>query len=340
MVRIFVILLLMIIPPTKALGEYERSDHYDGTKFHNPRNHSLKSFWDLLKWKLTAKKATWPSWVENKQYELPLIQDSQAKAIVTFVNHATFLLQFPELNILTDPIFSERTSPFSFIGPKRVRDPGVAFDKLPPIDVVLVSHNHYDHLDITTLKKLEEKFSPLFLVPLGNKDFLKNEGLKNVQELDWWDEVDFKNYRITLTPAYHWSARSFFDKCETLWGAFLIKSTDYSIYFAGDTGLEDHFKETKAKLGAPDLALLPIGSWAPRWFMKNFHMDPAEAVEAHLDLGAAKSIGMHFGTFQLTDEGYYESQEILKRTLEEKKLSKEFLLLDQGESFIVNEDKY
>ena len=339
MLRIFAILLLMIIPPTKAFGEYKLSDHYDGTQFHNPRNHSLKSFWDLLKWKLTAKKATWPSWIENKHYELPLIKNTQAKAIVTFVNHASFLLQFPELSLLTDPVYSKRTSPFSFMGPKRVREPGVAFEKLPLIDVVLVSHNHYDHLDIATLKRLEEKFSPLFLVPLGNKEFLKNEGLKNVQELDWWDEIKIKDYQITLTPAYHWSARGLFDKCKTLWGAFFIKSSDYSIYFAGDTGMEEHFKETKSKLGPPDLALLPIGSWAPRWFMKNYHMDPAEAVEAHLDLGAGKSIGMHFGTFQLTDEGYDDSQEMLQRILEEKNLSGEFLLLDQGESFIANEDK-
>ncbi|HLT23325.1 MAG TPA: MBL fold metallo-hydrolase [Bacteriovoracaceae bacterium] len=319
---------------SQASKDYKLSDHYDGTKFYNPRNHSLKSFWDVLKWKFTSQRATWPSWIENKEYDFTLIENSEAKMITTFINHATFLIQFPELNILTDPVFSDRTSPFTFLGPKRVRKPGLDFNQLPVIDVVLISHNHYDHLDVATLKKLDEKFSPLFLVPLGDKKLLKSHGLKNVQELDWWEEVHLKSYQITFAPAYHWSARGLFDKCESLWGAYYIKSEDYSIYFAGDTGYEGHFKETREKLGPPDLSLLPVGAWSPRWFMQAYHMDPNEAVMAHHDLGSKMSIGMHFGTFQLTDEGYEESQEMLKKITDEQGISESFILLDQGESFI------
>src|SRR5690606_17704024 len=204
--KLFLLLLLMTSQVSQASKDYKLSDHYDGTKFYNPRNHSLKSFWDVLKWKFTSQRATWPSWIENKEYDFTLIENSEAKMITTFINHATFLIQFPELNILTDPVFSDRTSPFTFLGPKRVRKPGLDFNQLPVIDVVLISHNHYDHLDVATLKKLDEKFSPLFLVPLGDKKLLKSHGLKNVQELDWWEEVHLKSYQITFAPAYHWSA--------------------------------------------------------------------------------------------------------------------------------------
>lgn len=332
-------MLLMMNTYAHASENYKLSDHYDGAKFYNPRNHSLKSFFDLLKWKFTSKPAQWPVWIENKEHDFQLIKDTEAKSVVTFVNHATFLIQFPELNVLTDPVFSDRASPFSFMGPKRVRAPGVHFDNLPGIDVVVISHNHYDHLDIETIKKLDEKFSPLFIVPLGDKKLLESNGIKKVKELDWWDNISVKDYKITFSPAYHWSGRGLFDKCESLWGAYFIEAPDYSVYFAGDTGYEEHFKETKLKLGSPDLALLPVGAWSPRWFMKAYHMDPFEAVLAHKDLGAKKSIGMHYGTFQLTDEGYFESQEILHKIIEQDNLQNEFLLLDQGESLLAIEGK-
>lgn len=336
--KLFLLLLLMLNQNVYS-QDYKLSDHYDGTKFYNPRNHTLKSLWDVLKWKFTSKRQEWPKWVDNKPYELPLIENTHGQSIVTFINHASFLIQFPELNILTDPVFSDRASPFTFLGPKRVRAVGIPFEQLPTIDVVVISHNHYDHLDVATLKKLAEKFSPLFLVPLGDGKLLQAHGISKVQELDWWDVVTLKNYSITFAPAYHWSARGLFDKCKSLWGAYSIKSQTHSIYFAGDTGYEEHFKEAKLKLGAPDLALLPIGAWSPRWFMKAFHMDPYEALLAHKDLGAKKSIGMHFGTFQLTDEGYYESQEMLQKVLKKDKLEDQFLMLDQGESLILNEGK-
>lgn len=333
------VLLFMLSPVLNASKDYKLSDHYDGTKFFNPHNHSLKSFFDVLKWKFTSRPTPWPTWIENKDHELPLIQTTKSKAIVSFINHATFLIQFPELTILTDPVFSDRASPFNFAGPKRVRAPGIKMDDLPAIDLVVISHNHYDHLDIESLKRLNQKFSPLFIVPLGDKKLLNKHGIDNVQELDWWETVQIKNNKVTFTPAYHWSARGMFDKCESLWGAYFIENSLYSIYFAGDTGYEDHFKEIKLKLGSPDLALLPIGAWSPRWFMKNYHMDPFEAVLAHKDLGAKKSIGMHYGTFQLTDEGYDESQKILEKIIEQDQLQDQFLLLDQGQSLVVTEGK-
>ena len=310
--------------------EYPLSDHYDGDRFFNPRNHVLKSFWEVVKWKMTTERIEWPSHVENKNYPLPLM--TKEKAILTFINHSTFLVQLPGLNILTDPVYSMRTSPVSFAGPKRVREPGQKLEALPALDVVIISHNHYDHLDLATLKEISDLHGPLFLVPLGDKKLLEEAGVKNVQELDWWDEVAVGEYKIVFAPAQHWSARGLFDKCKSLWGSYMIKGKS-QIYFAGDTGYEEHFKVIKARLGAPDVALLPIGAWSPRWFMKYFHMDPADALLAHKDLEARTSIGMHFGTFQLTDEGYYDSQEMMKELSEKENLQQQFLVLDQGESY-------
>jgi L-ascorbate metabolism protein UlaG (beta-lactamase superfamily) len=310
---------------------YGLSDHYDGDRFFNPRNHVLKSFWEVMKWKMTSDPAKWPSHVENKNYPLPLIDNE--KAILTFINHSTFLVQLPGLTILTDPIYSLRSSPVSFAGPKRVREPGQELKSLPKIDVVIVSHNHYDHLDLATLKEISDLHKPSFLVPLGDKKLLEQAGVENVRELDWWDEVSFGENKIVFAPAQHWSARGLFDKCKSLWGSYMIKGKS-QVYFAGDTGYEEHFKTIKEKLGAPDIAILPIGAWAPRWFMKYFHLDPSDAILAHKDLGAKVSIGMHFGTFQLTDEGYYDSQEIMKELTEKEKLQEQFLVLDQGESHI------
>lgn len=312
--------------------EYGLSDHYDGDRFFNPRNHVLKSFWEVMKWKMTNERIEWPEQVENKNYPLPLIVNE--KAILTFINHSTFLVQLPGLNILTDPVYSMRTSPVSFAGPKRVREPGQQLKSLPKIDVVIVSHNHYDHLDLATLKEISDLHQPSFLVPLGDKKLLEEAGVKNVRELDWWDEVSFGEHKIIFTPAQHWSARGLFDKCKSLWGSYMIQGKSH-IYFGGDTGYEEHFKTIQKKLGPPDVALLPIGAWSPRWFMKYFHMDPNDAVMAHKDLGAKTSIGMHFGTFQLTDEGYNDSQEMMKALTEKEKLQDQFIVLDQGESHIL-----
>ncbi len=323
--------LLVLLIPLFAFS-YPKSDHYDGEKFSLPWGDDLKSFWTLVKWKVTAARVPWPSHVPIKNYPLrPLAASETVSA--TWVNHATFLLQFPGVTVLTDPVYSERTSPVTFAGPKRVHAPGVSLELLPPIDVVIVSHNHYDHLDIEALKMLDARFHPLFLVPLGDERLLREAGIRTVKALDWWEEVRVKDVRFIFAPAQHWSARKLWDKNESLWGSYLMDSGARKIYFAGDTGLGPHFKEIKTRLGAPDLALLPIGAYKPRWFMKYYHMDPEEAVRAHLDLGAQRSVAMHFGTFQLTDEGIDEPVRDLKLALPKHHVPQDkFLILEPGQA--------
>lgn len=318
-------LLLALILSQFSIAE---SDHFDGKVFFNPGHRESNSFFDLLKWKIGADTVKWPEFVKNKDYPAPVLPEGK-KANFTFINHATFLIQTPELTILTDPVFSERVSPVSFAGPKRVREAGVAFDELPPIDVVIISHNHYDHMDIPSLLNLDAKFHPLFIVPLKNREFLMKKGLQNVVELDWWQEHKVKSTTFTLAPCLHWSSRSLWDKYETLWGSYMVSFEGFKFYFGGDTGYAEHFRDVKVRLGAPDVALLPIGAYEPRWFMKKHHMNPAEAVQAHKDLEAVHSFGMHFGTFQLTDEGITDPVNSLKEALGDLK---NFQVLDQGES--------
>lgn len=320
----FNILLLCFCLSTWA--KYPLSDHYNGDTFFNPGNHEIKSLWQVLKWKLTTEASPWPATVPNRKYPFATFSPDQ-RAKITFINHATFLLQFEDLTVLTDPIFAKRASPVSFAGPKRVREPGLRLEELPAVDVVIISHNHYDHLSLESLKHIDEKFHPLFLVPLGDEELLKKAGIQNVREMDWWQEQRVKEHTITFLPAQHWSARGLFDKCKSLWGSYFISGKDFKTYFAGDTGYSDHFKRIRERLGGPDVALLPIGAYEPRWFMKFSHMNPEDAVVAHSDLAAKLSIGMHFGTFQLTDEGIDDPVEALKRVAAEN-----FIILDQGES--------
>jgi L-ascorbate metabolism protein UlaG (beta-lactamase superfamily) len=217
-----------------------------------------------------------------------------------------------------------------------VRRAGLEIEELPKIDVVLISHNHYDHLDLESLKRIDRKFHPIFLVPLGDDKLLTQNGIQNVWPMDWWEDFKVKDTSITFAPTQHWSARGLFDKCESLWGSFFIKSPDLSIYFAGDTGLASHFKQIRERLGRPDLALLPIGAYEPRYFMKVNHMNPEEAVLAHLDLSRPVSIGMHFGTFPLADEAYDEPPQRLKEALIKAQIpGEEFSLLDHGQSKII-----
>ena len=190
----------------------------------------------------------------------------------------------------------------TFAGPRRVRPPSLAFDDLPPVQLVLVSHGHYDHLDLATLRRLDARFNPLFLTGLGNHAFLRGQGLRQVEELDWWQLRRSHGLEITFTPAQHWSKRSATKRNDTLWGGFWLRLGKLSVYFAGDSGLGRHFVMIHERLGAPDLALLPVGAYEPRWFMREQHMNPQDAVQAHRALGARRSVAMHFGTFQLTDE--------------------------------------
>jgi len=251
------------------------------------------------------------------------------------VNHATWLIQLPTMNILVDPVWSKRASPFSFAGPKRVHEPGIPWDKLPKIDLVLVSHNHYDHLDIATLEALEKRDHPQFLVPLGDLDLLKSKGISRIAELTWWQEFKMGTTVVTFTPAQHWSARWTWDRNKSLWGGWWIQEGQTSLFHAGDTGHGPHFKVIREKLGTPTMAMIPIGAYEPRWFMKAMHMNPADAVESVKDLGLPKlSVAMHFGTFQLTDEGHDQPMIDLKKAIESAKLESQFKVPKVGETFV------
>lgn len=280
-----------------------RSDHFDGTRFFNPNVAAGRSFRDFLRWQRTRQRTLWPEWVENRARPASPATLESGQIALTFINHITFLLQFRGLNVLTDPVYSQRVSPFRAFGPKRVRDPGLAFNALPPIHLVLITHNHYDHLDIETLLQLHETHAPQFVTTLGNRAFLAEFGIQAVDELDWWSRVQCGGADVTLTPAQHWSSRRPRNRNRTLWGGFVVAAEGSQVYFAGDTGYGGHFREVRERFGPVDVALLPIGAYEPRWFMRDQHMNPEDAVRAHLDLAAQVSVATHFGCFQLTDEG-------------------------------------
>jgi L-ascorbate metabolism protein UlaG (beta-lactamase superfamily) len=283
---------------------------------------------------MIAPRTRWPKHVDI-QPQRPPLPSSERDIVVTFIGHSTFLLQTSRWNVLTDPMFSNRASPLQFIGPRRVGDPGVHFDDLPEIAVVLLSHNHYDHCDIRTLRRLARRFDPLVITPLRNAALVRSAGIRRVEELDWWQKSSAAPFPVTLTEAQHFSARGPFDRNHSLWGSFVFELGGKRLYFAGDTGYGAHFKRTRDQTGPMDLALLPIGAYEPRWFMKDIHMNPAEAVQAHLDLEAKQSIGMHFGTFQLTTEGFDEPVRALGLALKSHGVDSDgFRVLGPGESRI------
>ena len=309
------------------------SDHFDGQHFFNSDAPAGRSFGDFLRWRRTAHPKSWPAWVENRARPALPTQLAPGQVALTFINHITFLIQAHGVNILTDPVYSERVSPLRNRGPKRVRAPGLPFDQLPPIHLVLVSHNHYDHLDLDTLMRLEAAHAPQFITPLGNKPFLEQHGLRTVHELDWWQSLDVANTTVTVTPAQHWSSRGPGNRNRSLWCGFKVRMGTANVFFAGDTGYSKHFKEIRARHGAIDLALLPIGAYEPRWFMRDQHMNPDDAVRAHLDLQAGLSIGTHFGCFQLTDEGIDDPVIELEAARREHNVAPEaFQVLETGET--------
>jgi L-ascorbate metabolism protein UlaG (beta-lactamase superfamily) len=306
------------------------TDHFDGRRFFNPNGANGQPFRMLPRLLLTPR-SRWPSEVPVESGRPP--NAGPDEVVVTFVGHSTFLSQSAGTNLLIDPVYYRRAGPVSFAGPRRVRAPGVRFDELPPISLVLLSHNHYDHCDLGTLRLLDQRFHPRFVTPLGNGRLLRSASLRQVEELDWWQTASAAPLPITLTPAQHFSARGPFDRNRALWGGFLIEAGGQRILHAGDSGYGPHFTEIAARLEPIDLALLPIGAYEPRWFMKDIHMNPAEAVQAHLDLGARQSIAMHFGTFQLTPEGIDEPVRELAKALQERGVAAErFRVVEVGES--------
>ncbi|HMV76454.1 MAG TPA: MBL fold metallo-hydrolase [Leptospiraceae bacterium] len=254
----------------------------------------------------------------NDGYEL---KKNREQFSATWVGHATVLIQIDGKNILTDPIWSERCSPVGFAGPKRYTAPGIDIDRLPKIDAVVISHNHYDHMDIPTLKVLDKKFSPVIYAGLRNREFLKSEGLKNPVELDWWQSDESAGIKITFTPTQHFSGRGVLDHGETLWGSYVIEGKTKKAYFAGDTAYFSGFAEIGNKFPKIDLAILPIGAYEPRWFMKPVHMNPEESVKTFLDLKADNMLPMHYQTFVLTDEPLDEPLRLTKELFEKNGIS-------------------
>jgi L-ascorbate metabolism protein UlaG (beta-lactamase superfamily) len=260
-----------------------------------------------------------------------------AALAATFINHASFLLQIGSVNLVTDPVYSERVGPANLGGPKRTRPPGVPFADLPDVHVVLLSHNHYDHLDLATLRRLRERSEPLVVTPLGNGRLLRRKGFARVIELDWWERTALpEGIELMLTPAQHFSSRQIFDRDHTLWGGFVISAGQRRIYFVGDSGYGEHFQEIGRRVPEIDLALIPIGAYEPRWFMRYAHVNPDEAVRVHLEVRARLSVGMHFGTFQLTDEAIDDPPRALQEALRRHGVSPEnFLVPEFGQTVVV-----
>lgn len=302
--------------------------HRDGGFQNNDGDFEAKTLADVIRWRWNAARQGLPKRpqapIPTQAADLDFIHANTGGArqpAVTWIGHATVLAQLGGLNLLTDPIFSERASPLSFAGPKREQPPGVALHELPRIHAVLVSHNHYDHLDLPSCRALagQPGGGPLFVVPLGLADWFRRRGLENVVELDWWQPHTLAGTEIVLVPAQHWSARGIRDRMKTLWGGFAVFAPDCQLFFAGDTGysrdfsrIREHFAHRQAE-GGFDIALLPIGAYEPRWFMAEQHVNVEEALKIHADLGAKASLGVHWGTFELTDEALDEPPRQLER---------------------------
>ena len=321
------------------------SDHFDGRLYFNPdapqppfvpgqAQIRSRPGW-IWRWIFGTEWPEWPIVKESVPGPPPTARVPKGMLSITPVGHATFLIQMDGLNILTDPIWSERCSPVSWAGPARYTVPGIRFEDLPPIDVVLVSHNHYDHLDLPTLKRLAEKGDPHAVVPLGNLVLLRETGIPHTDELDWWQSVRLSpDVTLTLVPAQHFSSRTFWDRNETLWGGFVVSGPSGNVYFAGDTGYGPHFREIARRFAPIRTALLPIAPFRPGQAKDtlsiNFsivHMGPAEAVRAHLDLGARFSIAAHFQVFQLGADGFDDAVTELALTLRERDLKPESFII-------------
>ena len=294
------------------------SDHFDGRRFFNPAGPVPQPF-SAVPRMMREPRTPWPSQVEVAPAAPPALDG--ARAAVTFIGHSTFLIQTAAGHILTDPMYSQRAGPFNRFGPQRVRQPAIRFDDLPPIALVLLSHNHYDHCDLPTLAMLATKFDPLLIAPLGNRRLASSAGFHRIEELDWWQHANLAPLPVALTPALHFSARTPFDRNRALWGGFMIEAAGARIYFAGDTAYGPFFTDIAGRFGPLDLALMPIGAYEPRWFMRAVHMNPEEAVQAHVDLGGPATIGMHFGTFQLTTEAIDEPERALDAALRVRGIS-------------------
>ena len=341
-------------PTPAAYKPDPQRPHHTAAGFHNLHiNFKPKGWLTVMQWQWDAVRNGLPPPPSGPTPRVPpdlafIKANAQAERMtpaVTWLGHSTVLAQFGGLNVLTDPVFSERASPSAVVGPKRAQPPGLALAQLPRIDVVLVSHNHYDHLDEPSVRALAAQAdgSPLFVVPLGLKAWFAARGITRVEELDWWDALALPGtpapVEVVLTPAQHWSARTLTDRMQTLWGGFAVFAPDCHFIYTGDTGYSPDFVEIRRRFAARqqdggfDIALIPIGAYEPRWFMRDQHVNPAEAVQIHEDLGARRSLGVHWGTFNLTDEALDEPPRALAVARRARGIEDErFFVLAVGET--------
>ncbi|MGD8961906.1 MAG: MBL fold metallo-hydrolase [Desulfobacterales bacterium] len=327
-----------------AQAPSEGNPHHTSNGFKNVHSYQENGFGDFLRWRRERAKMDIPG---LESYHFPLaendpkfLKQNRQKRSVTWVGHATILLQIAGYNILTDPHFSDRASPVQWAGPERVAPPGLALEDLPPIDIVVISHDHFDSLDEQTIKKLRQRpggEKTRFYVPLRLKNWFAIRGVDRVNEMDWWDRQQDGDLEIIAVPVQHWSKRSIFSRNTTLWAGWVINTRDFRFIFVGDTGYAPHFKEIGAKLGPFDLAAIPIGAYEPRWFMKKHHVNPEESVQIHKDIRSNKSVAIHWGTFILTDEPLDEPPKRLASALQKDRIpTKDFAVLQHGQTIILD----
>lgn len=315
--------------------------HHTANGFRNYPLIEQNNFLDFLHWQWDR---LWKKIPRVENYDFPLAEnDPEAlhandwRTTLTWIGHASVLLQVEGKNVLTDPHFSQRASPVQWAGPQRVVPPGMALEELPPIDLVVISHSHYDALDAGSVERLAERpggSRTLFVVPLGLKGWFAKRGIENVVELDWWQETEVGGLTVTAVPVQHWSKRSLFGRNRTLWAGFAIRSAGFNFLFAGDSGYAPHhFQAIGARLGPFDLAAIPIGAYAPRWFMGKNHVNPEESLQIHRDVRARRSVAIHWGTFGLTDEPLDEPPLRLRASREALGMDEEeFGVLRHGET--------
>lgn len=325
--------LWITIQVNRPLYKGPISNHFNGKHFYyKERFHSLAK---MLKWAWEMKTVKWPNWIVNRPQPKPEERVQQGDVKVTYINHGTILIQLDGLNILTDPTWSKRAGPLGVIGPKRVRLPGVKIEDLPKIDIILISHDHYDHLDFKTLRALYQKHKPQILVGLGVKSLLRPSEFPNVRELDWWQDylVAYSNTRISFVPARHYSGRTLVGNNRSLWGGFIIEGPEGKIYYCGDSGYDEFVNEIKDRFGKFRLTILPLGNYEKRWYMKTQHMNPEEAVLVHMLLESSQSLGYHYATFNEHPEQVIDAHEKdLEVALEKYNIPKtDFWVLEFGE---------
>lgn len=334
----FVVFVLLVIIVGWAIStpayKGEVSANFNGTTFVNEEFYK-RPVSSGLKWFLTNERGEWPDKVEVKT-TIPDKRIEGDRLVATFVGHSTVLIQTGGLNILTDPIWSNRAGPFSWAGVKRVTPPGVHIEDLPQIDIVLVSHNHYDHMDLPTLKQLQAAHSPKLITTLGNMKFLNSKGINAIAEMDWWDSLESMGARITCVPLQHFSGRGLFDRNKTLWGGFVVEIGNKKVFFGADTGYSRTFKRIREQFGPVSLALIPIGAYEPQSFMKPVHLNPDEALEAHNDLDAQASIAIHYGTFRMAADSYADPVNRLNSAVASRPPKNPFHLIPVGSKLELN----